>query len=85
VMMTAVSFIIGVLGRFVGARGGGPRRPLNRPNLFTRLLGATQVGIFFKTPLFFILKTHPDFGHILLKKKKNPTKKKKKKIINTNN
>ncbi|MGS6274385.1 hypothetical protein, partial [Enterobacter hormaechei] len=45
VMMTAVSFIIGVLALFVAPRAGGPSPPHKGTNVFSRNLVRTQVGI----------------------------------------
>ncbi|MGS6480285.1 hypothetical protein ACVGXS_12835, partial [Enterobacter hormaechei] len=46
VMMTAVSFIIGVLGLFVGPRGGGPSPPIKATKLFSGMLVGTVVWVF---------------------------------------
>ncbi|MGS6386145.1 efflux RND transporter permease subunit, partial [Enterobacter hormaechei] len=48
VMMTAVSFIIGVLALLVGARGGGPLRRLIGTTVFIGHDVGDLVGLFFK-------------------------------------
>ncbi|MGS6376631.1 hypothetical protein ACVGXN_02390, partial [Enterobacter hormaechei] len=63
VMMTAVSFIIGVLALILGSRGGGPTPPLNGPTVFTGQLVAPRVGLVFNTARFVLFQPQPDWGH----------------------
>ncbi|MGS6333847.1 efflux RND transporter permease subunit, partial [Enterobacter asburiae] len=53
VMMTAVSFIIGVLPMMLGPGAGGQSRPIIRTTVLTGMLVATLVG------LSLINKSHP--------------------------
>ncbi|MGS6244601.1 hypothetical protein, partial [Enterobacter hormaechei] len=55
VMMTAVSFIIGVLAMIVGTRGGAHTRRNKRTNVFIRIQVGNVVGILLKTALFVLL------------------------------
>ncbi|MGS6386187.1 hypothetical protein ACVGW4_00310, partial [Enterobacter hormaechei] len=73
VMMTAVSFIIGVLALMLGPPAGAHSPPIIGPNVLIGKLVANQVGINLKNALFIILKPHPELGHP--HKQKNPPKK----------
>ncbi|MGS6199494.1 hypothetical protein, partial [Enterobacter hormaechei] len=55
VMMTAVSFIIGVLPMMVGTRGGAHIPPIIGPNVLTGILVANLVGILLITALLVLL------------------------------
>ncbi|MGS6262190.1 efflux RND transporter permease subunit, partial [Enterobacter hormaechei] len=59
VMMTAVSFIIGVLPLFLAPGAGAHTRRIKGTNVFTGNLVATLVGLFLINPLLFNLKPHP--------------------------
>ncbi|MGS6380316.1 efflux RND transporter permease subunit, partial [Enterobacter hormaechei] len=54
VMMTAVSFIIGVLALMVAARGGGPSARLNGTTVFRGMVVGTVVGFFFNPAQFVV-------------------------------
>ncbi|MGS6260916.1 efflux RND transporter permease subunit, partial [Enterobacter hormaechei] len=55
VMMTAVSFIIGVLALMLGPGGGAPRRRIIGTNVFTGIVVGTVVGIFLITAHLVLL------------------------------
>ncbi|MGS6376286.1 hypothetical protein ACVGXN_00500, partial [Enterobacter hormaechei] len=76
VMMTAVSFIIGVLAHFVGPPAGSHIPPKKGKNVINRKLVGTLVGKFLKTAHFLLLKPHRQLGHP--HNHNNPTKKKTK-------
>ncbi|MGS6480286.1 hypothetical protein ACVGXS_12840, partial [Enterobacter hormaechei] len=57
VMMTAVSFIIGVLGLMLGPPGGAHRPPHIGQNVLIRLLVGTLVGNFLKPALLVVFNT----------------------------
>ncbi|MGS6254722.1 hypothetical protein, partial [Enterobacter asburiae] len=62
VMMTAVSFIIGVLPIILGPGGGGHTPPHNRTTRLTRLQVGPLVGKQFKPAPFLLLHPLPDWG-----------------------
>ncbi|MGS6478772.1 efflux RND transporter permease subunit, partial [Enterobacter hormaechei] len=62
VMMTAVSFIIGVLPLIVASRAGAPTRPNIPPNLLNRNLVANLVGIFLKPAHLLLLQPQRHLG-----------------------
>ncbi|MGS6245933.1 efflux RND transporter permease subunit, partial [Enterobacter hormaechei] len=66
VMMTAVSFIIGVLPLILGSPGGGHIRPIKGTTVLTGLLVAPRGGIIFKPAQFVLFHPQPDWGHCLL-------------------
>ncbi|MGS6256357.1 hypothetical protein, partial [Enterobacter asburiae] len=55
VMMTAVSFIIGVLPNILAPRAGAHTPPINGTTVFNRNLVAPVVGILFITALLVLL------------------------------
>ncbi|MGS6377805.1 hypothetical protein ACVGXN_08605, partial [Enterobacter hormaechei] len=55
VMMTAVSFIIGVLAMYVASGGGAHTRPIIGKKVFTGKLVGTVVGILLKPALLVLL------------------------------
>ncbi|MGS6185671.1 efflux RND transporter permease subunit, partial [Enterobacter asburiae] len=69
VMMTAVSFIIGVLPMMLATRAGAHSRRINRTTVLSGMLVGTVVGILF-IPALFVL-----FQPCLLKKKTTPPEK----------
>ncbi|MGS6255483.1 efflux RND transporter permease subunit, partial [Enterobacter asburiae] len=69
VMMTAVSFIIGVLPMMLATRAGAHIPPNNRTTVLTRNLVATVVGIHFIPALFVHLNPQRHLGPVSYKKK----------------
>ncbi|MGS6330892.1 hypothetical protein ACVGWG_00355, partial [Enterobacter asburiae] len=81
VMMTAVSFIIGVLALMLAPRPGAHTRPINgTPGLTGKLVG-TRVGIRFIPAQFVLLQRLRDWGDrlkaVYYKQLTHPTKTRK--------
>jgi multidrug efflux pump subunit AcrB len=62
-MMTAVSFIIGVLPMLLATGAGGQRRRIIGTTVFSGMLVATVIGILFIPTLFVLFQRLREWGH----------------------